>query len=228
MPWKTFIIQSVVLLSLSFLAAQYFSLNHLNSIRFQQEDMAAEIKDLREQLLRIEQQTARSASQPPAQGAFAGTAGEENRGKNKTRESKAGNVQISLLQQQIQNIAQQEYSLEERMDSLVTEQERLVQLQKQSLPEHVKVRNWLTSLPEEKKSVVQEIYRKQSEMMLANVSADPQAVPPTPEDMLSLLQESRKGLKDQLKEVLNQQEYQAFLESLGTEAVPTGLPPLPR
>lgn len=114
--------------------------------------------------------------------------------------------------------------MQETIDTLAGQQEKLRQFQKQSVPEHVKVKSWLSGLPTEKKSLVQDIYREQQELMMNAVPVGPESLPPSPEEMLSILQKNREGLKVKLKQILNREEYQAFLESLDESDLPPGLP----
>ena len=217
MPWKLITLQSVIVIALSYLAIQYFSLNQLSEVQFLQEDLAAEIpllkedvQTLKQKVLRLQQDTQNSRIPEPDAAEY----------------SEAQPAIDQGFMERLDGIEEHERALQQMVDSLVSEQGKLIQLQKQSVPEYVKVKNWMDSLPVEKKSEVQEVYRQQSEQMMENVSMEPDTPPPSPEEMLALLRENREDLKIKLKELLSRQEYQAFLESLDTGTVPPGLPPL--
>jgi hypothetical protein len=92
--------------------------------------------------------------------------------------------------------------------------------------EQIEVHGWLTTLPEEKKSLVQEIYQEQLALMQNNIPTSPDQLPPSSEEMLSILQENRAELKTRLQEILTEEEYEAFLETLNKTQYPPGLPPI--
>jgi hypothetical protein len=217
MPWKLITLQSVIVIALSYLAIQYFSLNQLSEVQFLQEDLAAEITLLKEEVQTLDQKVLRLQQDT------------QNNGIPEPDAADYSEAQSALdrgFMERLDGIEEHERALQQMVDSLVNEQEKLVQLQRQSVPEYVKVKNWMDSLPLEKKSQVQEVYRQQSEEMMENISMEPDAPPPNPEEMLDLLRKNREDLKTKLKELLSKQEYQAFLESLDTGTVSPGLPPL--
>ncbi len=213
MSWKITALQSLILAGLSYLAIQYFSLNPLNEVQFQQQDLASKISTVEKHVESLDQRL-----------------NQLNRTKNERitnqsiRQIPQKNEQESLLSQRIRALEEREKELTEKVSSLVTQQEN--QLQEQDQPEQVEVHGWLTTLPEEKKSMVKEIYQEQLALMQNRISTSPGDLPPSTEDMLSILQENRAELKTQLEEILSEEEYEAFLETLNKTRHPPGLPAL--
>ncbi len=213
MSWKITALQSLILAGLSYLAIQYFSLNPLNEVQFQQQDLASKISTVEKHVESLDQRL-----------------NQLNRTKNERitnqsiRQIPQKNEQESLLSQRIRALEKREKELTEKVSSLVTQQEN--QLQEQDQPEQVEVHGWLTTLPEEKKSMVKEIYQEQLALMQNRISTSPGDLPPSTEDMLSILQENRAELKTQLEEILTEEEYESFLETLNKTRHPPGLPAL--
>ena len=213
MSWKITALQSLILLGLSYLAIQYFSLNPLNEVRFQQQDLANKISNVEEHVKNLDQKISQLIRT------------ENKKITNQSiRKIPQKNEQESVLSQRIRALEEREKELTEKVSSLATQQENKFKELEQ--PEQVEVHGWLTTLPEEQKSMVKEIYQEQLALMQNRISTSPGDLPPNAEDMLSILQENRAELKTQLEEILTEEEYDAFLETLDKTLHPPGLPAL--
>jgi len=78
---------------------------------------------------------------------------------------------------------------------------------------------WFNYLTEEKREIVQEIYQEAMAPMQEKIPS-PGDIAPSAEEMMEAAQESREFLKERLKDVLNEEEYQIFLESLTPSPFP--------
>jgi hypothetical protein len=213
MSWKVTALQSLILLGLSYLAVQYFSLTPLKEVQSQQNSAATEIAGIKKRLESIDQRISELINT-------------ENEGMINLAMQQAPqkNEQEAVLYQRITALEQREKDLTEKIASLAAQQEELFQVQEP--PEQVKVHGWLTTLSDEKKSMVQEIYQEQLSLMQNNISTSPDQLPPSSEEMLSILEENRSELKTRLQEILTDEEYTAFLETLNKTQHPPGLPPI--
>lgn len=213
MSWKITALQSLILLGLSYLAIQYFSLNPLNEVRFQQQDLASKISIVEKHIESLDQRISQLIRT------------EKERITNQSIQQTPQKLeQESVLSQRIRALEEREKELTEKVSSLATQQEN--QFQEQDEPEPVEVHGWLTTLSEEKKSMVKEIYQEQLALMQNRISTSPGDLPPSAEDMLSILQENRAELKTQLEEILTEEEYEDFQDTLNKTLHPPGLPAL--
>lgn len=136
---------------------------------------------------------------------------------------------LAALARRIETLEAREQNIRQTADALLKEKALLAQTRRQAQPEHVRLQDWMSSLEAEKKADVEAAYKAELDLMQKTFPAAPDAPPPSPEDMLRLLEESRERLKLRLKDILDGEEYQAFLESLDDqEALPAGLPLLER
>lgn len=86
---------------------------------------------------------------------------------------------------------------------------------------------WFNDLPEEKREIVQEIYQQAMAPMQGEISSlPPGGIAPSAEEMMKAIQYSREVLKERLKDVLNEEEYQSFIESLAASPLPRVAEPI--
>lgn len=223
MRWQITIIQSVVITCLSCLIIYSLTLDTLNSNQMLLEGFKTNLNTMSGRLTNIDQQVKYLKDNLPPR---------EDRSVNvsknqipvsltqKNEPVQSQKAQNHALHIQLQSLEERVGELRQTMLSLISQQETIGKLQKEYLPEPVRVRNWLTQLPPDKKEQVQEVYIEQQKKMLNTFSASPDVIPPSPEEMHSLLLESRQGLKKNLKILLNHEEYQAFLDSLDQTDLP--------
>ena len=215
MPWKIFTFQTIALVFLTYVAAQYFSFPH-------EEQLAVKLNKINEQMTQFEQQLqqvkklalATQVSEQQVVDLPSPPAPEDGELKE----------QMALFNERLERLEKREEQLWQATADLIKRQNMLVKAQQQTKPEPVRGRDWISHLDTEKKEQVQATYREEMEEMqdaVAASSADAKA--PSPETMFRLLQESRERLKLKLKEVLSEEEYQAFLQSF--EAADMPLPP---
>jgi chromosome segregation ATPase len=216
MSWKIFILQTAVLVLLAWLSGQYFAGQQGGGMKDVQDQLAAETARLHQRLDELERQAREIGGRPPAAAAVQ-AAPPEN-----------GDA-LAALARRIETLEAREQDVRQTTDALLKEKALLAQTRRQAQPEHVRLQDWMSSLEAEKKAEVEAAYKAELDLMQKTFPAAPDAPPPSPEDMLRLLEESRERLKLRLKDILDGEEYQAFLESLDDqEALPAGLPLLER
>ena len=74
--------------------------------------------------------------------------------------------------------------------------------------------SWLDNLSEEKRSEVEMIFEENTRRIRERLPIEPDGRPPDRESMKKVMEESDRELKEELKGVLSDEEYQSFLESL--------------
>lgn len=215
MSWRFFFIQSVILIVGCYLAIHYFQFKHLNTLQLHQEEATTEIHglenriDLLEQVInqRITQINPAVNSTPvnPLQNHTDQTEGEE-----------------TVLQQRIKAIEEKEKEMNETIASLQRKQEELEQEFAAGTPGKPRPAqfNWLSSLPDEKRLTVQEIFKEQTEIMADKIFMAPGTAPPGPKEVHTAIQENHETLKIRLKDILDHEEYNQFLNSLPEPMVP--------
>ena len=77
-----------------------------------------------------------------------------------------------------------------------------------------KAMNWLENLSEEKRSEVEFIFEENTRRIRERLPLEPDGRLPDRESMKKVMEESDRELKEELKGVLSDEEYQSFLESL--------------
>ena len=73
---------------------------------------------------------------------------------------------------------------------------------------------WLENLSEEKRSEVEMIFEENTRRIREKLPFEPDGRPPDRESMKRVMEESDRELKEELKGVLSDEEYQSFLDSL--------------
>ena len=63
--------------------------------------------------------------------------------------------------------------------------------------------------------------------MREKISLSPDGIAPSTEEMTEAIQESHEILKERLKDVLNNGEYQSFLDSMPSAPMPSVPQPIP-
>ena len=210
MSWKIIIPQTCILLAGTFLAIQYFSMPQLSFIEGIQEETASSLAKLNARISHVEQELATLKTtgfhqvmvQQPG----------NNRGDNKNNPENLRDTE------QPRKIDQKIEQLERQITAVSQQQDRLLSYTRQQSSGN----NWLSTLPEEKQAEVQEIYQEQLATMEERISSSPGEMPPSPQNMQAILQESRAELRNKLKELLTPEEYARFLHSQQM------LPPLPQ
>jgi hypothetical protein len=81
---------------------------------------------------------------------------------------------------------------------------------------------WIQKLPKKKRSKVEEIFKQHADTLRAKLPSGP---PPNPETMRQVMEESDNELRENLKAVLNDAEYQEFLNSIPKLPDIESLPP---
>ena len=81
---------------------------------------------------------------------------------------------------------------------------------------------WIQKLPEKKRRKVEEIFKQHADIVRAKL---PSGSPPDPETMRQVMEESDNELRENLKAVLNDAEYQEFLSSIPKLPDIESLPP---
>jgi hypothetical protein len=81
---------------------------------------------------------------------------------------------------------------------------------------------WIQKLPKKKRSKVEEIFKQHADILRAKLPSGP---PPNPETMRQVMEESENELRENLKAVLNDAEYQEFLSSIPKLPDIESLPP---
>ena len=207
MSWKVFILQSIVLVLLAWLAGQYVAGQQGDGLEDVQEQLAAETARLHQRIEVLEREI---GGRPPAAAAVQ-AAPPENRDA------------LAALSLRIETLEAKEQYLRKKLAGLLNKQQLAMQL---SQPEHIRVRDWMAGLAPEKRAEAQAAYREELERMQSAFPAAPDAPPPSPAAMHRLLEESRERLKLHLQGILSGEDYQAFLNSLEEGDIPLGLPPL--
>ncbi len=215
MSWKLFFIQSVILIGVCYLAIHYFQLKYLNTLQLHQEETTTEIHRLENRIDLLEQDinlritqiipVVNSTPVNPLQNHTGQAEGEE-----------------TVLQQRIKAIEEKEKVINETIASLQRKQEELEQefaAGTLGKPRPVQF-NWLSSLPDEKRLTVQEIFKEQTEIMADKIFMAPGTAPPGPKEVHTAIQENHETLKIRLKEILDHEEYNQFLKSLPEPMVP--------
>jgi len=72
MSWKITVLQSLVLIGLSYLAIQYFTLHPLGTLQFQQEELSTDLSSLTEKISSLEQKILSHPPLPTRNAAFPG------------------------------------------------------------------------------------------------------------------------------------------------------------
>ncbi len=210
MSWRVFTLQAAILLLLAWLIGQYFVGRQDGRLEDVQEQLAAAIARLDQRLDKLERHVREIGGAPPA-AAVQQTAPPDS------------TATLTELSRRIEAVETREQELRKKLAGLLRRQHLLVQSQ----PEHLRVQSWMAGLDPEKRAAAQAAYRAELERMQNAFPAAPDAPPPSPEDMLRLLEESRERLKLRLQGILSGDDYQAFLSSLEDEGqIPLGLPPL--
>ena len=212
MSWKIITLQSLILLGLSYLTIQYFSIDLLSEVRFEQQKATNEISSIKKHIEHLDRQIKQLINTK-----------NESRTAPAVKHAAIKDKAELLLSQRISALEQREQDLTETISSLVALQEDIYQ-QEQAPPEQTNVQGWLTTLPDEKKAMVKEIYQEQLAIMQNSIPMSPGQMPPSSEEMLSILQENRSELKTRLQEILTEEEYESFLETLNRSQHPPGLP----
>lgn len=216
MSWKIFILQSAVLVLLVWLSGQYFAGRQGGGQQEFTERLAAETARLHQRLDGLERRVREIGGRPPAAAAVPAARPENE-------------DMLAALSRRIETLEAGEQELHQTADALLKEKALLAEARREAQPEHVRVQDWMSGLEPKKKADVEAAYRAELALMQKTFPAAPDAPPPSPEEMLRLLEESRERLKLRLKDILDGEEYQAFLESLDDqEALPAGLPLLER
>jgi hypothetical protein len=70
---------------------------------------------------------------------------------------------------------------------------------------------WIAELPKSKRSQVEEIFKQHHDFFKKNLLS---GSPPNPEKLRAIMEESDQILREKLKDVLDEKEYQKFLQSL--------------
>ena len=131
------------------------------------------------------------------------------------------------LSGKLRDLEEREQEMENVLADIVKKQAELAQVQQKQLhPEPVRIRNWLARLPEEKKLQVQAAYMEQLEKQQDILALLPDDRPPSPEEMQEMFRKSRDELKERFRDILDEAEYQAFLDSLDADRPPLVLPPM--
>jgi hypothetical protein len=210
MSWKIFILQTVCLVFIASFAAEYAFYPHVETLSSAQ-------WQLNERLDRIEERLAQYKPLPvppqPAQSVV------QSHPAPVIQPDEQLIQQVAALSQRMDLLEKQKQQLWQAAADLIRRQNALVRAQEKKT-EADRVRDWMSGLDEEKKAQVQAAYQEEMEDMQHTVSTSPDAQPPTPETMFRLLQESREHLKVKLKDILSDEEYQAFLKSLEAADLP--------
>lgn len=130
------------------------------------------------------------------------------------------NYQPEDLTEQLNEIWEKTTAFEKTMTRL---SRRLQKIENTGQGARAENRVWFNYLTEEKRKIVQEIYQQELAVMREKISLSPGDTAPDAEEMMQAIQESREILKERLKDVLNEEEYQSFQESLDSSP----LPPVP-
>ncbi len=209
MSWRVFILQAAVLVLLALLAGRYFIGRQDSRLEDVQEQLVAATARLDQRLDKLERRVREIGGASPA-AAVQQTAPPDNA------------ATLTELSRRIEVVETREQELRKKLAGLLRRQHLLAQSQ----PEHLRVQSWMAGLDPEKRAAAQAAYRAELERMQNAFPAAPDAPPPSPEDMLRMLEESRERLKLRLQGILSGEDYQAFLSSLEEEQIPLGLPPL--
>jgi hypothetical protein len=217
MSWRIFTLQTAVLVLLAWLAGQYLAGQQRGGLEAFQEQLTAATARLDQRLDKLERRVRDISGRPPA-------------AMPTSAEPSESGAALAALSRRVAELEAREQELKQTADALLREKALLAQARQQTQPEHVRVQNWMDGLEAKKKADVAAAYRAELDLMRTTFPAAPDAPPPKPEDMLRLLEESRERLKLRLKDILDGEEYQAFLESLDDQeaALPVGLPLLER
>ena len=81
---------------------------------------------------------------------------------------------------------------------------------------------WIQKLPAKKRRKVEEIFKQHADIVRAKLPSGP---PPDPETMRQVMEENENELRENLKAVLNDAEYQEFLDSIPKLPDIESLPP---
>ncbi|MCI5160021.1 MAG: hypothetical protein D3906_16670, partial [Candidatus Electrothrix sp. AUS1_2] len=143
------------------------------------------------------------------------------------KNNKEGQKNYAELSGKLRDLEEREQEMENVLADIVKKQAELAQVQQKQLhPEPVRIRNWLARLPEEKKLQVQAAYMEQLEKQQDILALLPDDRPPSPEEMQEMFRKSRDELKERFRDILDEAEYQAFLDSLDADRPPLVLPPM--
>jgi hypothetical protein len=198
MSWKIFILQTVCLGFAAHFAAEYAFYPHVETLSSAQWQLNKRLDRLEEELAKCKP----SAVQPPAQTVV------QRQSAPVSQPDEQLIQQVAALSQRIDLLEKQKQQLWRATADVIRRQNALIRAQ-QNKTEADRVRDWMSGLDEEKKAQVQAAYQEEMENMENAVSASP----PAPETMFRLLQESRERLKIKLRDMLTEEEYQAFLQS---------------
>ncbi|CAK8722218.1 hypothetical protein GCAAIG_11865 [Candidatus Electronema halotolerans] len=201
MSWKIFLLQTFCLVCFASFAAEYASYPHEETLSFAQRQLNERLDQLEERLAQFKT----PAASPPAQTVVQSPPAPVNQSDEHLIQ------QVAAVSQRLDILEQQKQQLWQATADLIRRQNALVRAQ-QKKTEADRVRDWMSGLDAEKKAQVQAAYQEEMENMENAVSVSSDS-PPAPETMFRLLQESRERLKIKLKDMLTEEEYQAFLQS---------------
>jgi hypothetical protein len=211
MGWKSLVIQSALISAAVLIGIRLFTPGNTGHLEAFQKTFSDQVKLIESHLNKIERNLAdqEQGSSPPS-----------------------GQSALSLV---LSEISQNLYSIMESLDRLENERSR-------SYPQQPPVSSftprtnvptmrqpmgadptaWLHELPEEKRDEVEEIFRQHADTMRAKLRNAP---PLTPESMKKIVEESDNELKEKLRGVMNDAEYEKFLSSMPKPPMIESLPP---
>lgn len=223
MSLKLFFFQLIVLMLSAWIFAWYFSADYSMECRSEgqslRSEFAEEVAGISRKLDELERLLNRYRNTSPRD--TVQTAPSEKKNKEERQKNYAE------LSRKLHDLEEREQEMENALTNIVNKQAELAQVQQKQLhPEPVRIRNWLARLPEEKKLQVQAAYMEQLEKQQDILAVLPDDRPPSPEEMREMLRQSRGELKERLRDILDEAEYQAFLDSLDADRPPLVLPPM--
>ena len=209
MSWFITLLQTCILIVLSYLAVQFFTHNVLNDVQLQLDDFSLRLAEVESTITRL--------------GTGSKVHPTNHHSQSKNQSPTVPIQQTKILAERLQALELQEQQLEKKVEILV-DREQVVQgaLSEQLKPQVT--RGWLSRLSEDKRIRVQNIFHERLASMQNAIGTSPDEIPSSSEDIRDILSNSRQELKDQLGEILTEEEYSAFLETLENGQYPPGVP----
>ncbi len=200
MSWLITVLQTCVLIVFSYLAIQFFTHNTVDDIQYRLDELSTQFAGLEQKVDQID-----AADKALVQ-------------QKRSRDGviQGGNIrsleQLKAVTERLQVLESLERKIENKV-FLLTEQ---AQDNKQIIPEPPRPRphrGWMSKLSEEKRKQVQQIFQERLAAMQTAIGTSPGDAPPSAEEVRTVLEESRQDLKDQLAEILSDEEYDAFVKT---------------
>ncbi len=201
MSWSITLLQTCILIVFSYLAVQFFTHNTVDDIHYRLDELSTQLAGLEQKVDQLDAADKALVQQRRSQNVvFQG---------DNTRSLE----QLRAVTERLQALE----SLERKIENKVILLSEQAQDNKQIIPDPPRPRppvGWMSTLSEEKRIQVQQVFQERLAAMQTAIGTSPGDVPPSAEEVRTVLEDSRQDVKDQLAEILSNEEYDAFVKTL--------------